>query len=238
MGQCISPFQVKQDDKYTPVPCGKCHECFARRISGWSFRLMQQDKDSLTAHFITLTYGTEQIPISQNGFLNLQKRDLQLFFKRLRKAHAVLYKKLQIPNSERRPIKYYAVGEYGTIRKRPHYHVIIFDCFIELVQEAWTDPKTKQPIGEIHYGTVSEASVGYTLKYMSKPSKIPLHQRDDRQKEFSLMSKNWVRRMSMNEQPVGIWQILRNVYISISKTVKKLPCPGTTKTKSMTMNPG
>lgn len=231
MGNCIKPFQVKQDDKVIPVPCGKCYECFARRISGWSFRLMQQDKHSLTSHFITLTYDTKHIPISPNGFLNLERRALQLFFKRLRKLHSNLYKELRVPNQQRRPIKYYAVGEYGSLRKRPHYHIIIFDCFIELIAKAWK-------FGEVHYGTVSEASVGYTLKYMSKPSKIPEHQRDDRQKEFSLMSKAWVHPTSHHRWLDGIWQTLKNVYTVISRMVKKSPCPGITRTKSMTMNPG
>lgn len=231
MGQCITPYQVKQDDKLIPVPCGKCYQCFARRISGWSFRLMQQDKASLTSYFITLTYDTTQVPISPNGFLNLQKRDLQLFFKRLRKSHTNLYKKLRVPHSEQRPIKYYAVGEYGSLRHRPHYHLIIFDCFPELIPEAWKH-------GEVHYGQVSEASVGYTLKYMSKPGKIPQHQRDDRQKEFSLMSKDLVRPISTKRQCVGIWQILRNVYTSILRTVKKSPCPGIIRTSSMTTNQG
>lgn len=53
-------------------------------------------------------------------------------------------------------------------------------------------PKKKQeriPIGSIHYGTVSDASVGYTLKYISKGKTVPSHKNDDRIKEFSLMSK-------------------------------------------------
>lgn len=189
MGKCITPFYKRQDDKYTPLPCGKCPECLARRTSGWSFRLMQEDKNSYNAYFITLTYDTKHIPISKNGFLSLQKRDLQLFFKRLRKSHSSLYKKLQLPDISQRRIKYYAVGEYGTQRHRPHYHVILFNCFAELIHEAWRDPETKQSIGEIFYGTVTEASVGYTLKYMCKQPQKRKHARDDRTREFSLMSK-------------------------------------------------
>lgn len=189
MGKCITPFYKRQDDKYTPLPCGKCPECLSRRTSGWSFRLMQEDKISYNAYFITLTYDAKHVPISPNGFLQLQKRDLQLFFKRLRKSHSSLYKKLKLSDSSQRRLKYYAVGEYGTHRKRPHYHIILFNCFAELIHEAWKLPETKQPIGEIYYGTVTEASVGYTLKYMCKPPSIKKHSRDDRQREFSLMSK-------------------------------------------------
>lgn len=159
------------------VPCGRCPECVSRRISAWSFRLMQEDKNSLSANFITLTYDTKHVPISRNGFMSLDKRDLQLFFKRLRKNQNT---KGNIYNT---PIKYYAVGEYGGTTNRPHYHLILFNASIELIQESWQK-------GQVHYGTVSGASIGYTLKYMSKPSRIPMHKNDDRIPEFSLMSKN------------------------------------------------
>lgn len=171
---CLTPITItiKRTDEKQSVPCGKCPQCLARRISGWSFRLMQEDKKSDSSHFITLTYDTDTVPISDKGYMSLNKRDVQLFFKRLRKAHG------------KSNIKYYACGEYGTKGKRPHYHAILFNANIELLQDAWR-------CGQIHYGTVSAASVGYTLKYMCKPSKIPMHKNDDRQPEFSLMSKNW-----------------------------------------------
>lgn len=170
----MTPFTVKSKTSgdSIAVPCGKCPTCLARRVSGWSFRLMQQDKISETSNFITLTYDTQNVPITNKGFMSLNKRDVQLFFKRLRKSH----------DSGRLPIKYYAVGEYGGKTLRPHYHIILFNAQIELIQPAWQN-------GECHYGTVTGASVGYTLKYMSKPSRIPLHANDDRLKEFSLMSK-------------------------------------------------
>jgi len=38
-------------------------------------------------------------------------------------------------------------------------------------------------------GTVTGASVAYTLKYVQKPTRVPVHKNDDRLPEFSLMSK-------------------------------------------------
>lgn len=159
-----------------PVPCGKCPVCLGKRISSWSFRLMQEYKISSSAHFLTLTYDTATVPITKNGFMGLNKRDVQLFLKRLRKANDLKGVKPQ------QSIKYYCVGEYGGRTKRPHYHIIIFNCDIKLIQSAWQK-------GSVHYGKVSEASVGYTMKYISKPSKVPMHRNDDRDREFSLMSK-------------------------------------------------
>lgn len=105
----------------------------------------------------------------------LKKRDIQLFIKRLRKANS---KHTDMP-----AIKYYAVGEYGGRTQRPHYHIILFNAKLELIQPAWD-------LGQIHYGKVSGASIGYTLKYMCKTKRYPLHANDDRISEFALMSKD------------------------------------------------
>lgn len=166
---CMAPFMTKNSDM--PVPCGKCPECRSRRVSEWSFRLMQEDKVSVTSLFLTLTYDTEHVPFDEVGRMNLCKRDVQLFFKRLRKAHGPAV-----------TIKYYLAAEYGTKSWRPHYHIIIFNVLKELVQAAW-------PCGSVHFGTVSGASVGYTLKYISKPKRVPQYKGDVRVPEFSLMSK-------------------------------------------------
>lgn len=169
--QCKTPFMVQHEGRNLPVPCGKCPFCRARRISGWSFRLLQEERHSLSSLFITLTYDTKHVPITERGFMSLAKRDVQLFFKRLRKANVG-------------KLKYYVAGEYGGKTNRPHYHIILFGAEVSTIQEAWG-------LGSVHYGTVSGASVGYTLKYMSKKGKIPLHSNDDRVPEFSLMSKSW-----------------------------------------------
>jgi len=60
----------------------------------------QHDKNC----FITLTYANPAPPC-------LSKRDLQLFFKRLRKLCR---------------LRYFAVGEYGKATHRPHYHAIVY----------------------------------------------------------------------------------------------------------------
>lgn len=104
--------------------------------------------------------------------MSLSKRDVQLFFKRLRKAHP----------SGQNSIKYYAAGEYGGKTARPHYHLIMFNALVELIQDAW-------PKGQVHYGTLTHASVGYTLKYIHKKAFHKKHANDDRQPEFALMSK-------------------------------------------------
>jgi len=174
--RCITPFYKKEQirGEHIPFPCGKCPPCKKRRTSGWSFRLVKEGERSKSALFITLTYDTEFVPITTNGYMTLDLTDLQKFFKRLRK----------LTNEK---LKYYAVGEYGSTKKRPHYHIILFNANPEHINRAWT--LNNKHIGAYHIGNVSHASIGYTLKYMSKKSQIPMHQNDDRKKEFSVMSK-------------------------------------------------
>lgn len=191
---CLTPFipdGKQQLKKQQAFPCGRCPKCKARRVSGWSFRLMQEDKKADSSYFITLTYATKHCPITRNGFMDLRKRDLQLFFKRLRKAHS------KQPGQNVGAIKYYAVGEYGGRSKRPHYHIIIFNAKLELISPAWN-------LGEIHKGDVSGASVGYTMKYISKSKRIPEHRNDDRNPEFAVMSKNWGSPISLTKSDLGI----------------------------------
>jgi len=193
---CITPLRVMKNvqanvnqQSSIPVPCGKCPECVSRRTSAWSFRLMQQEKKSIYSLFITLTYDTEHVPITPNGFMSLSRTtyerkrngkmrqissDLQQFLRKLRKSIE--------GNPEAKPIKYYAVGEYGGITKRPHYHLIIFNATESQIEAVWKNGKT-------YYGTVTGASIGYCLKYISKPKRIPEHVNDDRVPEFAIMSK-------------------------------------------------
>lgn len=165
MAECISPWQKDG----IPLPCGKCYECKARKISSWSYRLMKEAERSSSALFVTLTFDTDHVPITEKGYMSLSKEKLQNFFKYLRKLHRV-------------KLKYYACGEYGGKTNRPHYHIILFNADKDKVAKAWTQ-------GTIHIGEVTAASVGYTLKYISKNGKIPAHKNDDRIPEFSLMSK-------------------------------------------------
>lgn len=174
--ECFAPFQKQHEitGKYYDFPCGKCPNCLKSRVSGWSFRLMKHEQANKSAHFITLTYDTDHVPITPNGFMTLAKRDIQLFMKRLRK--------MSPKSSVLDKISYYACGEYGGKTNRPHYHLIMYNVDVLKVEKAWN-------LGAIHVGDVTGASVGYTLKYMMKEGKIPMHANDDRIKEFQLVSK-------------------------------------------------
>lgn len=206
----MTPITIKHKERDpVEVPCGRCPKCIGRKISGWSFRLLCEEKISNSSFFLTLTYDTENVPITAKGFMGLCVRDLQLFFKRVRSA--IEYRERTNSNGSggigrlKYPFKYFGVGEYGTCSNRPHYHAILFNAPIELIigekdaravslgllslngKIQFNCPHWDK--GHVTVGSVSGASIGYCLKYMSKESRIPMHCNDDRKKEFRLMSK-------------------------------------------------
>ena len=110
---CTSPFKVKSlNGHIVDVPCGRCMACRIARAREWASRIIHEMDYWDTSIFITLTYNEEYLP--KHG--SIHKRDLVLFFKRLRRD-------LERDN---RKIKYFASGEYGDKFGRPHYHAIVF----------------------------------------------------------------------------------------------------------------
>lgn len=172
-----------------PINCGKCLNCKRNRVNMWSFRLMKEAAISTSQKFITLTYDTKYVPITENGFMTLRKAELQAFFKRLREYEkqgrsGALAKKIG------KSLKYYAVGEYGTIRKRPHYHIILFNLLDEEnIYKAWK-------FGGIDVQEANNNTIDYTLKYIMKKIGGHKFKAFDGEKEFSIMSKklghNWM----------------------------------------------
>lgn len=165
------------------VPCGKCIICLKRRSASWAFRLRQEQKRSISSSFLTFTY--EKTPLSYNGNATLEKKDYQDFTKRLRqklKRDKSIYKS--------HPIKYYTCGEYGQderFTERPHYHSIMFNLpnkYFEkkIIEEIWNK-------GIVDILPCTPASIRYVTNYITKGSWQPKNELDDRNPEFSLMSK-------------------------------------------------
>lgn len=90
--------------------CGQCMSCRVNRARLWTSRLLLESYTHTRRCFVTLTYSDEHLP--EDG--SVSRRELQLFFKRLRDRVAPVR------------IRYFAVGEYGGRFGRPHYHAILF----------------------------------------------------------------------------------------------------------------
>lgn len=184
-----------------PINCGKCYPCLQRRQAEWIFRLNQELKECNTAYFVTLTYRTEEVPRTKKGFMTLDREDVKKFMKRLRyyaeqpgiRYEHLIRRKYQIKDEEQKPIKYYAVGEYGSLRKRPHYHLIVLNSHESDIYKAWTK-------GDVHIGNVTNASLAYVLKYMEKKESKTFPSYWDGVKEFSQCSKGLGQNYLTNTQ--------------------------------------
>lgn len=165
--QCPHPITLKTGDV---VPCGKCPVCKANERQEWVFRLKEEAKVSAYSLFVTLTYDEEHVPEG----LNVNKRDVQLFLKRLRK------------NFAKGELRYYIVSEYGDTTFRPHYHGLFFFQHLpenevklfDIITDSWQN-------GFCKYGKVELASIVYCTKYCLKKSSTP----PGREPVFRLMSK-------------------------------------------------
>lgn len=92
------------------TPCGHCQQCIANKSNNWVVRNYFESQEYKEKCFITLTYDENNNPII------LRRKDLTDFIKRLR----------YYLNKEKIKIRYFAAGEYGTLRQRPHYHIIVY----------------------------------------------------------------------------------------------------------------
>lgn len=131
--------------------------------------------------FVTLTYDDEHVP--QN--LSVDKSEIQLFLKRVRKAGF--------------KVRYYAVGEYGDVSERPHYHLALFgfqscDFGITRKRTAGCCPQCDRirdiwGKGQVMLAPLEPQSAayvcGYVVKKMTKEDDIRLN---GRAPEFGMMS--------------------------------------------------
>lgn len=180
--RCIRPTQFKKNGSFHR--CGQCMPCRITKRTEWTTRLVLEHRyHNNLGSFITLTYNPENLPESEKyrgG--NLIKSDVQKFIKRFRK---------RLGNGKR--ISYFAVGEYGGQTGRAHYHICIFGLESHLVKKytelSWTQGYSmvsdlqKDGFNRMRY------TVGYTLKKLTTPSAIKRETGDDRNPEFSLMSR-------------------------------------------------
>nr|WAE43384.1 MAG: replication initiator protein [Microviridae sp.] len=187
------------------VPCGKCMSCKKKKSYEWSMRCLHE----LVSHefnvFVTLTYDDDHVPDNHS----LVKRDLQLFFKRLRKRLG-----------EKR-IRYFACGEYGDKYYRPHYHAIIFGLGLcdddkQLIIDSWDK-------GFCHFGLAEPASIRYVSQYIAKKFDGDLaeevYEQTGRECVFKLSSLGIGRDFADNNRD----QILQQLMVTVNGCKMSLP---------------
>lgn len=131
----------------------------------WTLRMGYEKKYHKKSCMVTLTYDEEYLP--QGG--TLVKKDLQLFLKRFRK------------NLGLDKVRYFAAGEYGDDKSRPHYHLIMYgvdeECsdFYDKVwnpkHQGWDCKSYSWPFGIVSIDPATEASIAYVAGYVTKKVK-------------------------------------------------------------------
>lgn len=140
--------------------------CRINRRRLWTGRILLEAGLHDFSSFATLTYSDDNVT-------DLNPDHLQAFWKALRYELGF-------------PIRYFAVGEYGELRFRPHYHAIIFGLPFTasaVVEKAWG-------LGFISLGEVNAATAAYVTGYVSKKMTAWEDPRlEGRHPEFARMSR-------------------------------------------------
>lgn len=224
--------EIKGKWKTQLIPCGKCIGCRLEYSRQWANRGFLESKLHEENYFITLTYDDEHLPmkdfvkvpkqqselekkIEGEKFIiyprteewtgTLNKRDVQLFFKRLRKRIG--------------KFSYMCAGEYGEKNGRPHYHAILFGAHFEtetfynsrninnnfywqndVIEECWTEEVGRGAVGagrSLGFSNISIANwntIAYTARYITKKqygkASDEWYASLGRDKEFFVTSRN------------------------------------------------
>ena len=161
------------------LPCGQCIGCRLEYSRQWANRCMLELPYHRESWFLTLTYDDDHVPQTWYVYnddgeaspaLTLAPRDLELFWKRLRKAHSDDH------------IRYYACGEYGSTTFRPHYHAVVFGLSLDDLRPYKRSPQGYDYFisdslakcwgcGFVVVGAVTWETCAYTARYVMKKAK-------------------------------------------------------------------
>jgi hypothetical protein len=144
----------RPDSRELELPCGKCIGCRTTRQRAWAIRILHESQMHEHNQFVTLTYDEEHYTPQLNY------RHFQQFMKAVRHKNG--------------PTRYFAVGEYGTQTRRPHFHAILFGLALQDGTPCGKNIKTSQeltklwPHGFSSYGQVNYQSASYVAGYVLK----------------------------------------------------------------------
>lgn len=174
-----------------PVPCQQCIGCRIDYSRHWADRIVMESlcHPEHTSFFLTLTYDEDHIVKNYTGeffeYLHngeystiraatLVKKDVQDFMKRLREYYSRVY--------DHDGIRFYCAGEYGTMTRRPHYHICVFNLPIQDLKVysrnfrgdiLYNSPKLEELWGKgyVVIGELTWECAAYTARYVVKKFK-------------------------------------------------------------------
>lgn len=131
--------------------CHECWQCRERAINDWVGRNIAESKTAVASHAVTLTYANGDHPAAAI----LTYSDVQKYLRSLRDTGY--------------PVRYFAIGEYGSTKGRAHWHLMLYwrdkvpphQLRTKIDQEHW-------PHGFSFWDNPSHAAVRYNCKYIQK----------------------------------------------------------------------
>lgn len=145
------------------LPCTQCLGCRKTAAKAWALRCRLEMQQHAYATFATLTYDPKYCPPT------LRKADLQLYLKRLR-INASRHYAIDA-------VRFFACGEYGTQRGRPHYHAILYGLHYEqhrnLIEKSWG-------LGDTQTKEANNRRIAYTAGYVAKKYNEAPHEAHER----------------------------------------------------------
>lgn len=154
---------------YILVPCGHCFYCQKQKVNTKALLVKHEmSANYQVASFVTLTFAEEYVPkrnvycdFTRDGQLlqsyDFDKTILQKFVKRVRRY--IDYHKLGLR------FKYIAVGEFGHLRGRCHYHLIMIGVSAQIItpiiEKCWR-------FGIFDVKDCDDKASFYCTKYMTK----------------------------------------------------------------------
>lgn len=167
ISDCYVSVGEYKEPLYMYVPCGKCLLCRHRKSVDFISRCnMESQMYDCPPYFFTLTYRPSDLPFHGE----LQYKDVQDFFKRLRRSWD--YRGIK------HNTRYVVACEYGSRFHRPHYHVILWNnpynasellpkLHNQLAKDIFTAWGHSEPQA-FDFGQCAGGAAGYVAKYLKK----------------------------------------------------------------------
>lgn len=170
---CLKPsvFINKQGLEVTTA-CRNCRLCRLNRINDWVGRCIAEKQTAASCSFVTLTYGGDNLVTGEKTELGasiLIYSDVQRYIRKYRDAGY--------------PCRYVLCGEYGSLKGRSHWHLLLFwelEAPPVLAETSYftdtfwchdfDDPqKAGEPFGYSYWvSDVTERDIRYVCKYLLK----------------------------------------------------------------------
>jgi hypothetical protein len=168
---CDSGATVTVNGLEHRVPCSRCEKCKAARRRDVVGRALAEARYSKHTAVVTLTYGHDRRVDGRVDHPHAHKlvyKDVQDWVKRMRAR--------LIPGTrEKYKFRYLVAGEYGKLKGRAHWHVVLF------FKSAPPRYEAKQmcvddefwPHGHVVWDQANSSSIAYVAKYVTKDEKNP-----------------------------------------------------------------